>query len=252
MKFKKLLVLFLMTVFFVGVTVSPLMAAPYDYFKIIEQKNNFIFSAVTPASFNTYLKYWVLILRNQPQPAAIPAPGQAPAPAPTPAPTPAPAPAPAPIPAPKPAPGPTPAPTPAPVPAPAPVATDKAAQFAQKVVELCNVERQKAGLQPLTLDALLTKGATAKSQDMIDNNYFSHTSPTYGSPFDMMKAFGIKYMAAGENIAAGYGTPEAVVKGWMNSEGHRANILSAKFSKIGVGYAEGGSMKYYWTQWFTN
>lgn len=214
MKFKKLLALFLMSVFFVGVTVSPLMAAPNDYFKIFEQKTNLTFSANTPASFNTYLKYWVLVLRNQPQPAKIPAP--------------------------------------APTPAPAPVAADKAAQFAQRVVELCNVERQKAGLAPLILDAPLTKGATAKSQDMIDNNYFSHTSPTYGSPFDMMKAFGIKYMAAGENIAAGYDTPEAVVTGWMNSEGHRANILSAKFSKIGVGYAAGGSMKYYWTQWFTN
>ena len=77
--------------------------------------------------------------------------------------------------------------------------------------------------------------------------YFSHTSPTYGSPFDMMKNFGISYRSAGENIAKGYATPEAVVKGWMNSPGHRANILNKSFTHIGVGYVENGS---YWTQMF--
>ena len=82
---------------------------------------------------------------------------------------------------------------------------------------------------------------------MRDKGYFSHTSPTYGSPFDMMKSFGITYRAAGENIAYGYRTPQAVVNGWMNSSGHRANILNARFTQIGVGYVAAGN---YWTQMF--
>ena len=82
---------------------------------------------------------------------------------------------------------------------------------------------------------------------MHDQGYFSHTSPTYGSPFDMMRAFGVSYRTAGENIAMGYATPAAVVEAWMNSEGHRANILSANYTTLGVGYvADGG----YWPQWF--
>jgi uncharacterized YkwD family protein len=85
---------------------------------------------------------------------------------------------------------------------------------------------------------------------MIDKNYFSHTSPTYGSPFDMMKNFGITYSTAGENIAAGQATPKEVVNAWMNSEGHRKNILSSQFTEIGVGYAKGGSYGHYWTQMF--
>ena len=94
---------------------------------------------------------------------------------------------------------------------------------------------------------LTNTDVTNKSQDMHDKNYFSHTSPTYGSPFDMMKSFGISYRTAGENIAKGYRTPQAVVDGWMNSEGHRANILNASFKQIGVGYYANG---YYWTQMF--
>ena len=82
---------------------------------------------------------------------------------------------------------------------------------------------------------------------MHDQGYFSHTSPTYGSPFDMMRSFGVSYRSAGENIAMGYSTPEAVVAAWMNSEGHRANILSANYTTLGVGYVEDGG---YWTQWF--
>jgi uncharacterized protein YkwD len=82
---------------------------------------------------------------------------------------------------------------------------------------------------------------------MRDNKYFSHTSPTYGSPFRMMKSFGITYRSAGENIARGQATPQAVVNAWMNSSGHRANILNSSFTHIGVGYAENGR---YWTQMF--
>ena len=80
-----------------------------------------------------------------------------------------------------------------------------------------------------------------------NKNYFDHTSPTYGSPFDMMKSFGISYNAAGENIAMGQTTPEQVVTSWMNSEGHRANILNGEFTHIGVGYVADGNV---WTQQF--
>jgi len=119
--------------------------------------------------------------------------------------------------------------------------------YEQQVVALVNEQRAANGLAPLTLNAELSNVARAKSQDMHDNNYFSHTSPTYGSPFDMMKAFGISYKTAGENIAMGYATPEAVVSAWMNSAGHRANILNANYTQIGVGYVADGN---YWTQEF--
>lgn len=119
--------------------------------------------------------------------------------------------------------------------------------FEQQVVTLVNEQRAANGLAPLTLNAALSNVARAKSQDMHDNNYFSHTSPTYGSPFDMMKAAGISYRTAGENIAMGYGTPQAVMNGWMNSPGHRANILNANYTQIGVGYVADGN---YWTQEF--
>lgn len=126
-------------------------------------------------------------------------------------------------------------------------ATSSVSAFEKQVVELTNAERAKNGLPALTLDTNLSKVARAKSEDMSKNNYFDHTSPTYGSPFDMMKQFGISYKAAGENIAKGQTTPEQVVKAWMNSEGHRANILSDKFTHIGVGYVANGN---YWTQQF--
>ena len=119
--------------------------------------------------------------------------------------------------------------------------------YEQEVIRLVNVERAKAGLKALTEDWELSRVAHYKSQDMHDLRYFSHTSPTYGSPFDMMKAFGIRYRTAGENIAMGYRTPAAVVQGWMNSPGHRANILNASYTKIGVGYVASGN---YWTQHF--
>ncbi|MGG3913757.1 CAP domain-containing protein [Rossellomorea vietnamensis] len=120
-------------------------------------------------------------------------------------------------------------------------------QFEQKVVELTNQERAKQGLPALKVDAELSKVAREKSRDMQANNYFSHTSPTYGSPFDMMKQFGIEYSSAGENIAMGQQTPEEVVQAWMNSEGHRKNIMSSNYTHIGVGYVENGN---YWTQQF--
>ncbi|MBM7703068.1 SafA/ExsA family spore coat assembly protein [Metabacillus iocasae] len=119
-----------------------------------------------------------------------------------------------------------------------------------KVVDLVNVERAKYNLPPLKENWELSRVARFKSQDMIDKNYFNHNSPTYGSPFDMIKNFGIQYRAAGENIAAGQQTPEDVVKAWMNSDGHRKNILSTQYKEIGVGYVKGGSYGHYWTQMF--
>ena len=115
------------------------------------------------------------------------------------------------------------------------------------VLTLVNGIRAQYGLSLLTLDAELCRYARVKSQDMHDAGYFSHESPTYGSPFDMIRSFGLSYAYAGENIAKGYSSAEAVVNAWMNSSGHRANILSANFTRLGVGYvADGG----YWTQWF--
>ena len=119
--------------------------------------------------------------------------------------------------------------------------------YENEVVRLVNQKRAEHGLKPLTPDWQLSRVARYKSQDMKDIGYFSHTSPTYGSPFDMMKKFGISYRSAGENIAKGYATPTAVVNAWMNSPGHRANILNSSYTHIGVGYVSSGN---YWTQMF--
>jgi len=123
--------------------------------------------------------------------------------------------------------------------------TTDQSKFASEVVELVNKERANAGLKPLTVHAKLTTVAVDKAKDMSDNNYFSHTSPTHGSPFDMMKAYGISFGYAGENIAKGQRTPQEVMNSWMNSQGHRENILSPNFTMIGVGYYNG-----YWVQEF--
>lgn len=119
--------------------------------------------------------------------------------------------------------------------------------YEKEVVDLTNAERKKQGLKPLTLDEKLSSVARKKSQDMKDKNYFDHNSPTYGSPFDMMKKFGITYRTAGENIAKGQRTPKEVVQAWMNSEGHRKNIMNPNFTHIGVGYVKDGNI---WTQQF--
>ncbi|MGH4138442.1 CAP domain-containing protein [Clostridium sp.] len=170
---------------------------------------------------------------------------------------------------------PTKAPAPAPVPAPAPTPASVKATPAKvtpaktepaktttasnltennklesEVVILVNQERSKLGLAPLKANSALSNVARTKSEDMRDNNYFSHTSPTYGSPFDMMKKFGITYTAAGENIAMGQPTAASVMNGWMNSPGHKANILSANFTEIGVGVAKDASGTIYWTEQF--
>lgn len=102
-----------------------------------------------------------------------------------------------------------------------------------EVFNLINAKRTAAGLSALKINNELQNVARIKAQDMVNNNYFSHTSPTYGSPFNMIKNFGITYKTAGENIA-GNSSNSAAVEAWMNSEGHRANILNSNFNYTGI------------------
>lgn len=124
---------------------------------------------------------------------------------------------------------------------------DTFSAYATAVLKLINEERAAYGLKELTLSSSLCEVAQAKAQDMKSNNYFDHTSPTYGTPFQMMQSFGITYNSAGENIAMGYTSPEAVVNAWMQSAGHRANILSISYTQMGIGYVSSGN---YWCQMF--
>jgi uncharacterized YkwD family protein len=117
------------------------------------------------------------------------------------------------------------------------------------ILKQVNSERAKAGLKPLEIDYRLVQTARAKSADMIKGGYFSHQSPTLGSPFDQMKKAGITYSYAGENIA---GNPSAAgaMTSWMNSAGHRANILNSSFTRIGIGVVDGGTYGKMLTQQF--
>ena len=117
------------------------------------------------------------------------------------------------------------------------------------MIDLVNEARAKAGLRPLAADAELSRTARLKSADMVAGNYFSHQSPTYGSPFDMMKRFGIRYRKAGENIACNR-SAEAAHRALMNSSGHRANLLSGQFTHIGIGIVDGGPCGQMFTQHF--
>lgn len=119
--------------------------------------------------------------------------------------------------------------------------------MSQAELEACalvNALRAEHGLSPLDVDASVSAGARVKSRDMKTSGYFSHTSPSYGTPFQMMKTLGISYRSAGENIAQGYSTAQAVVSAWMRSQSHRDNLLSSRYTTMGIGYADG-----YWTQW---
>lgn len=127
-----------------------------------------------------------------------------------------------------------------------PTVDSEALNFEAEVVKLVNIERRKQGLNELKHNWQLSRVARYKSEDMRDRGYFSHNSPTYGSPFNMIRNFGITYRTAGENIAKGQTSPSTVVSAWMNSSGHRANILNPSFTEIGVGYTAGN----YWTQMF--
>ena len=119
-----------------------------------------------------------------------------------------------------------------------------------EVLNLVNKERKANDLKPLTLNKELSNVANIKSRDMIEKGYFDHTSPTYGSPFDMMKKFNISYNTAGENIAMGQKTPSEVMNSWMNSSGHRANILNSTYTELGVGIQKDSNGTIYWTQMF--
>jgi hypothetical protein len=126
------------------------------------------------------------------------------------------------------------------------------ADFESDVIDLVNVERQAEGLHPLAYDARLTAAARLHSQDMAEQNYFDHDSLDGTKFYERILDAGYDYSTCGENIAAGYGSPEAVVDAWMNSSGHRANILNPSFCDIGVGYVNvsGSAFQYYWTQDF--
>lgn len=119
----------------------------------------------------------------------------------------------------------------------------------QQMVNLVNDARAKNDLPPLTADLEVARVARIKSQDMVDNDYFSHYSPNHGSPFDMMKSFGIEYLHAGENLA-GNSTVETAHEALMNSSGHRKNILSPDFTHIGIGVKPSGTYGYLYTQMF--
>lgn len=122
--------------------------------------------------------------------------------------------------------------------------------YVQEVADIVNEERGKAGAAPLAVDESLCRLAQLKAEDMRDNDYFDHDSPTYGRSHEMMKQFGVSYRASGENIAMGQRTPEQVMSEWMNSQGHRKNILNDTYEKIGVGYCTGGTGRTYWVQMF--
>ena len=126
---------------------------------------------------------------------------------------------------------------------------DTVAAYEQEVFDLVNQIREENGLEPFVYNVTLAGTARAHSQDMIDRNFFSHTNPDGEDPFDRMRDNGLSFSMAAENIAAGQRTPEEVVNSWMNSEGHRANILGG-CEELGVGLALGGSYGYYWTQCF--
>ena len=121
----------------------------------------------------------------------------------------------------------------------------------KKMLDLINQERQQRGLAPLKVNGELVKVARAKAKDMIDNNYFSHYSPTYGSPADMLKKFGISYRIMGENLA-GNSSVEGAHRSLMNSAGHRANILNSQFGQVGIGIVNGGPYGKMFVQLFTD
>ncbi|MFF3378711.1 CAP domain-containing protein [Streptomyces sp. NPDC002680] len=121
---------------------------------------------------------------------------------------------------------------------------------AAEVTDLTNRERARAGLPPLATDALLTRAAQAHSTDMVVRQFYSHTGPDGSQPWDRAAAAGSTRRTIGENIACGQRSPAEVVEGWMNSPGHRANILKREFTHIGIGFAGGGKAGTYWTQLF--
>lgn len=122
----------------------------------------------------------------------------------------------------------------------------------RKVLELVNAERAVYGIKPLEWNDKLAKTAREHSLDMVKRNFFSHENPDGKSPFDRLKDANIRYTCAAENIAAGQSSPEMAVEEWMNSEGHKMNILNPSLTSLGVGLARGGEYGIYWTQNFAD
>ncbi|NUR65009.1 MAG: stress protein [Streptomyces sp.] len=129
-----------------------------------------------------------------------------------------------------------------------PLTHTELARTASEVVDLTNRERTRRGLPPLAVDPRLTTAAQAHSADMIARAFYSHTAPDGSRPWDRAAAAGATRRSIGENIACGQRSPAEVVEGWMNSPGHRANILTPGFTHIGIGFAGGGAAGTYWTQ----
>ncbi len=123
-------------------------------------------------------------------------------------------------------------------------------ELERKILYLTNVEREKNGLKRLIWNEELADVARAHSKDMAERGFFSHDNPDGQTPFDRIKAAGMKYLVAAENIAGGQASPEKAVEEWMNSEGHRKNILNPGLKELGVGLARGGKYGIYWTQNF--
>lgn len=123
-------------------------------------------------------------------------------------------------------------------------------EWAMQVLELTNKERAKRDMNPLEWDNSLARLAENHCNDMINRGFFAHNNPDGETPFDRMKKAGILYWMAGENIAAGQYSPEAVIESWMNSAGHRKNILNPDFKSLGVGVVRGGHYGVYWAQEF--
>lgn len=175
-----------------------------------------------------------------------------PSPTPKPTATPKPSPTPTPKPSPTPTPNPTSVPTPVPTATPTPVPTATPSSSVTPVSEvfrLTNLERANAGLPALSLNSLLNQAAQGHAQTMANTGTFSHVIDGLG-PADRITATGYVWSAVGENIAYGYGTPESVMLGWMNSAGHKANILGSQYTQMGVGYALNASGRPYWVQVF--
>lgn len=126
----------------------------------------------------------------------------------------------------------------------------------EQVLSLTNAERAKVGCGALTINNTLAVVAQAHAVDMAENDFFDHNSLNGASPFDRMQAAGYRFSSAAENIAAGYSTPASVMDGWMNSSGHRANILNCSYTEIGIGFYklanDTGDVNYvwYWVQDF--
>lgn len=119
--------------------------------------------------------------------------------------------------------------------------------FEEQLIDLLNAERTQRGLSTLGTDTLLVQVAEAHSQDMVNRNFFSHTNPDGQDPGDRLDNAGYKWLTYGENIGGGYTSPQAMFNAWMNSSGHRANLLNPNFTEIGIGYVTGGYYGHYWT-----